>query len=338
MAVIAFSAVGASASGDLAGFATTPHGSLLEHLRALGHELVEPGDDRATHFVGLDHNAGSLAAASAVPVANRVLVVYEPRVVLPANYRRSVRAQYGRVIPMAVVPQGDGLPWPQRDWTALPPATTVPRVAGTTAIINANKLSSVRGSLYGLRRRVIAQFDRDRLPLTLAGGGWDRRGRALLVENARAIAYALYNRVGVDLREWARPLPLDGTVDYIGRIDDKDDVLLASEFAVVIENSATYVSEKLFDAVIAGCVPLYVGPPLGDYGIPDSVAVTLPPRSSAFTAAVRELDTERKNAVLAAGRAWLADNATHATWAMPAALGRLAAEIDRFTSTREEES
>jgi hypothetical protein len=270
-------------------------------------------------------------------VANRILVVYEPRVVIPANYRPSTRRQYGTIIGMSPAAAPTFLPWPQRDWRADPVGEN-PRIPGTTALINANKLSSVRGSLYGLRRRVIAQFDADGLPLTLAGSGWDRAGRALLTENARSLAYALVNRVPIDPREWAVALPLSGSVDYIGRIEKKDDVLLRSEFAVVIENSATYVSEKLFDAVIAGCVPLYVGPSLAPFGIPETVVIALPQDPTSFTAAVRNLSAETKQKVLAAGRAWLADDQTHATWAMPSALDRLAHKIHVSTGTKATES
>ena len=92
MAVVAFSAVGASASGDIAGYRGTTHGALVDYVEALSHTLVEPGDARATHYVSLDHNARSFATiAATVPVERRTLVVYEPRVVIPANYRRSGR-------------------------------------------------------------------------------------------------------------------------------------------------------------------------------------------------------------------------------------------------------
>jgi hypothetical protein len=61
------------------------------------------------------------------------------------------------------------------------------------------------------------------------------------------------------------------------------------EVAVVIENEPTYVSEKLFDALSAGCIPVYVGPPLGDYRIPQHLAVQVPPDASAILGAVEEL-------------------------------------------------
>ncbi len=280
----------------------------------------------------MDHNRSSFAAiAPRVPRGRRQLVVFEPQVVLPDNYRRSVRAQYGEILSIGaegLTADPAILPWPQRDWREHLTPAGVHR-AGTSVLINANKISMVSGSLYGLRRQVIGAFHRSGMPLTLAGSNWSRRGSQLAIENTRALAYAVLNRQRIDLGEWSRRLPLDGSVHNVGMVTDKQEVLAAHEFAIVIENSANYVSEKLFDALVAGCVPLYVGPPLERMGIPSDVAVQLgrAPRADEFVHAVRSLDSGRKEEILTAGSTWLAGDDCYRTWAMPHALERLANEI-----------
>lgn len=333
MAIIALSVVGASASGDLAGYEATDHGGLLHILRSRGHDIVEPSDPSATHFVAMDHNRASFhSVASRVPVGRRQLVVFEPRVVLPDNYKRTVRKHYGSVLSVGVradMGSRSALAWPQRDWRAHP-TPTGKHSPGTSVLINANKNSMISGSLYGLRRRVIVAFDQMNLPLTLAGSNWGRTGRDAFIENGRAVAYALVNHQKIDLAEWNRGLPLDGSVTDVGTVSDKQAVLADCEFAVVIENSATYFSEKLFDVIAAGCVPLYVGPPLADLAIPDGVAVQLDvaARPADFIDAVLRLGAEQKDRVLQSGREWLAEESTWQTWAMPGALERLAKAID----------
>ncbi|MFC5503408.1 hypothetical protein ACFPJ4_14260 [Lysinimonas soli] len=343
MAVIALSVVGATAAGDLAGYAATEYGVLLDLLRERGHRLVEPTGTDATHFVAMDHDRRSFSAiADRVPRHRRQLIVFEPRVVLPDNYWVSVRAQYGDVLSVGAESATPGMviiPWPQHDWRAHPtPAGE--HVAGTSVLVNSNKISMISGSLYGLRRDVIRAFDRDDLPLTLAGSNWSRRGARVQIENARALAYAIVKRERIDPGEWSSRLPLGGSVNNVGIVADKQAVLAEHEFAVVIENSANYVSEKLFDAVMAGCVPLYVGPPLQHMGIPDDVAIQLgrAPKPEAFTETVRTLGTAQKAGVLRAGAAWLADDQTYQTWAMPHALVRLANEIHQTIERGAEES
>ena len=50
-------------------------------------------------------------------------------------------------------------------------------------------------------------------------------------------------------------------------MENKWSVLRNYRYCIVIENSSDFVSEKLFDAVSMGCLPLYVGPNLENFGI-----------------------------------------------------------------------
>ena len=79
-------------------------------------------------------------------------------------------------------------------------------------------------------------------------------------------------------------------------MDSTVDTMRRYEVAVVIENEPTYVSEKLFDALAAGCIPVYVGPPLGDYRIPQHIAVQVPPDASAVLGAVEQVLRSNLNA------------------------------------------
>jgi hypothetical protein len=46
---------------------------------------------------------------------------------------------------------------------------------------------------------------------------------------------------------------------------------------VVIENSIDYMSEKLLEAIAAGSIPVYVGPPVTEFGIPAELVVQVNP-------------------------------------------------------------
>ena len=49
------------------------------------------------------------------------------------------------------------------------------------------------------------------------------------------------------------------------------------KFALVIENELSYMSEKLFDAFFAGCIPIYIGPDIAHYGIPKGLVIQCKP-------------------------------------------------------------
>ena len=61
----------------------------------------------------------------------------------------------------------------------------------------------------------------------------------------------------------------------MGRVAEKDVVLLDSKFTLVIENSNDILTEKLFDALLAGSIPIFFGPDLSDYGLPDNISIEL---------------------------------------------------------------
>jgi hypothetical protein len=91
----------------------------------------------------------------------------------------------------------------------------------------------------------------------------------------------------------------------MGMVDEKAEAFRLAPSSIVIENSGDYVSEKLVDAVCAGVVPIYVGPPLERFQIPSDVAVTCPPDPIKIAHTVRSLSGSQTIATLSAGRDWL---------------------------------
>ena len=63
---------------------------------------------------------------------------------------------------------------------------------------------------------------------------------------------------------------------YKGRVENKLLELSKFKYAIVIENEADFVSEKLFDAIAAKCVPIYVGPDLSMYEHLNKCVIALP--------------------------------------------------------------
>jgi hypothetical protein len=51
----------------------------------------------------------------------------------------------------------------------------------------------------------------------------------------------------------------------------------AYKYSIVIENTSNYVSEKLFDSLLSGCIPIYVGPDLSLYDLPENLYLQAEP-------------------------------------------------------------
>lgn len=327
MAVIGLCSSGTTSKGDVESFRQTPAGGLVTYLENFGHHVVDYSDQRATHFVSLDHHKKALAfVAENVPVKKRVLVVQEPLVVQPVNYSRRIQSKYGAIVSLTPATGGLTLPWPQANWPVME-LDKENREKDSVILVNANKSSFIPGSRYGLRRKVMHAFLRQGIKFDLAGSGWDRRGLPQIKQNLIGIAYAIVNGYVPRLSEYSFPTNNHPLLRKHGVVGSKYELMATKDFAVVIENSQTYISEKLFDAVIAGCIPLYCGPKLSSFGIPEGVAVELPNRPEAFVDSYRSLKQQDKDQIRENGQLWLNSHDTIATWSQDPALERLAQEI-----------
>ena len=104
------------------------------------------------------------------------------------------------------------------------------------------------------RLAVIRWFDQHAAQhFALYGHGWERPAQA------PGIGGRLMKRI----HAWrARRWPAPGFGTYRGPIASKDEVLLHARFSICYENvrgGAGYVTEKLFDAMLCGCLPVYIG-------------------------------------------------------------------------------
>jgi hypothetical protein len=128
-------------------------------------------------------------------------------------------------------------------------------------MINANKFSANKKSNYGLRRKYSQIMYSYSMNYELHGLDWKMNKRKEIRERLWALRRELKSGNFPSLREafsdffYTYP-------EYSGSPKDKRDILARSKFAIVIENESDYVSEKILDALMHGCVPIYVGPNL----------------------------------------------------------------------------
>jgi Glycosyltransferase family 10 (fucosyltransferase) C-term len=103
-------------------------------------------------------------------------------------------------------------------------------------------------------------------------------GRQLLAGHASRMDFLRRIRAeGMPLRLFGRGLPQD--LGGMGEVASKASALLPARFALVIENYAEgdqYVTEKLWDALLCWCLPVYLGSRAADAMIPPEAIVRLP--------------------------------------------------------------
>lgn len=251
-----------------------PYRFLQTALAARGIQLhtYDRGDaSQAEKIICFNHRRATYNALRKLGVQKRqlVLLLQEPQSVIPNQYTSRTLQKYeiiftyldnlvdNRHIFKMRYPQGQTI------------LDSVPGFAERKflMLMNANKYSYVKNELYSLRRRAISYFEHAK-DFDLYGYGWNRNGTLTFgvifqaLQKGRIFQYAKDFFTG-----FHRPSC------YRGSVPDKYAICQQYKFSLTFENEAEtlgWISEKLFDCLVSGTVPVYVGAKNVDVYIPTS--------------------------------------------------------------------
>ena len=257
---------------------------------------------------------------------NCTLVHMEPSVVLPANYARYRQRQFGKVITVGGLSSHDSksVHWPLL-W---PSAFDLEKLHATerderVVVINGNKMSFIKGELYSLRRKTIKNLDN----LDLYGTQWDSKFVSRLIIALKsftqaALSLKLPRPSGLNL--WFQDYPKSK-----GPVDNKLKTMAHYKYALVIENSAEYMSEKLMESLFAGCIPIYVGPDPEEFGIPNELVIRAQPSLRSIQEALLEAEGWNMNEFHARLGVFLGSSDVRDLWVHTRVYARLLEKIQK---------
>ena len=177
-------------------------------------------------------------------------------------------------------------------------------------MVNSWKKSEMPGDLYGKRNRLAIQAGKIlKGEMFLAGSGWDRhqvhslKWQRSLAKRCPPLARSIFR--------WPNSA-------YRGVLDlgnAKLEALATCEFALVPENCSSlrgYITEKIFNALFAGCIPIYEGHPEATRWLPPETFVPMERFSSGaqLVQFLRAMTREEKEAYREAGTRFLEGKAT----------------------------
>ena len=303
----------------LAGTASSPQAvstqfkDLVTSLSQRGLTLVEtfPAD----FYISVNHNpkmyrkfrnSGGLAK-------NAALIMLEPPAVYPSQYLARVSRRYSIILApgnfSSNKPLEHFIPWPY-ECIPNPSSPTDPdfelneRVQENIdsllfdyeewskrtyflTMVNANKVSAVKDENYSLRRIYAKQIDKKFL--TVFGDLWGSSFLSKLLHRLSVLAFSIRNIFPPNL------IHIYGNLHWKyltsgGTVVDKQKIIQASKFSLIIENNESYVSEKLIDALINGSIPVYFGPELPISIIPNGILISLPSNPNELIPRLLKLD------------------------------------------------
>lgn len=292
----------------------------LKYFEKYGLELVSCQDKSAEVLICFDHYPRVLRRLKGFPVRSRMLITFEPAAVHPVQHTHKARAHYGTTVvasPRQILGPSDILILPG----VLGPIDesqiaerAIKRIPFSVGVLNENKFSFVPGNLYKYRVEGIRELVRNQVPVFLGGGTWGKGLSFDLWRQVLALGVLVRDRLPFDLREAHFGLPKSKFLTLRGRVPSVLDFYSEFEFALVIENDPNYLSEKLFNALQAGCVPLYVGPPLQEFGLSPELAIQISRNLDTLSKTVRTLTEDQKRAIVESGRRFLQNQECRHAW------------------------
>jgi hypothetical protein len=246
--------------------------NLCQYLEKQGRKVTLDAD-KADIYLAIDHTENDEILLKKRQEQNKFSILFrsEPICVLPAAYKLETIALYSSIISFGKSEvMNVGMHWPQfspgQDRLGWEIHDRLPRAA----LINANKLNLSSSELYSLRRASIKKIK----GIDLFGENWNSsfmdRIKVLVIEVLKNPVKHLLSAPSHS-RYWFTNWP--ETPSPANKIS----VMQRYKFALVIENELSYMSEKLFDAFFAGCIPIYVGPEVTDYKVPRELVIQCRP-------------------------------------------------------------
>lgn len=258
----------------------------------------------ADYAISFNHTGSNLRKIqdSNIPIEKRILVMYECKQILPEMHQKDILSQYGFIF-------SPSLNWARGFNPILfkyplflegpidqPPLQTRKYEFG---LIQRNNLSCVKGELYTLRRQFLKSLTGR---IEVRGEGWNK-SRITQIYNYIKLIYYYRDILKKDEIIFI-PRYLIKNKLY-KRVHDKQKFLEEVQIAIIIENGADYVSEKLFDCFRAGTVPIYVGPSLIDFDIPEDCVISCQPLLESLSSLVNNIGEFNLNIIREKGSQFL---------------------------------
>ena len=300
---------------DHDGRAGLPWAPFIEIFGKAGFEFLDSSDEESEFefLISCRHSNAMVRECEmrGVNPSRRALIVLEPKCVDPLPYLSQTQNKYGNLY-------SGSESWAARlggkafryfngalsllDDSARPDLLDTQLRANKFVMIQAHKFSIIRGEQYSLRREVAQEAWRSEVSLELYGRSWLMGNSKVLLSVLKSIYNGLWYAMKakqpsvLKLRGLSK-IWLKSGIHYKGEPEDQIEVLKSYRYAIVIENSLDFVSEKLFNAMAAGCRVIYVGESLANYGnTPNSVVIVKPNHKLIVEAMSRMLkDTNNKD-------------------------------------------
>ena len=331
------------------------YSELKSELNKLG--MLEANFENCDYLIFINYNKKFYKKYKKLRKAlkNLVLIRLEPVAVLPIQYKKSIERKFGLIIdPGGIIKsksQSSFVGWPYKfNLNPSLPKASDPNLNSAISnaiesnffdydswtkrknklvLIAANKVSATSNSNYKLRRKIAKQMGTQEIDIY--GGLWDT---SLLHKLSHRLSVGLYAiRVGY----FPNLITLYGSLfskykNYFGEPVNKHLITQKYKYSLVIENSSNYCSEKIFDSIINGSIPIYVGPKNSEILLPENLYYSCDGSVNEIRKILKSTNDEEVDAMLRSMRNFLQSTNFTENWVSHKVYEKIARKIDYFWS------
>ena len=324
---------------------------LARALVNLGYSEVSMKD--ATYLVAMNHESTSYQRfmENGGLTKNAVLIRVEPPAVHPSQYTAKIEKLYANIVtPGLAIFDSDmenfiGWPYEIHKNPSRPSVTPLNLFEFVKSeefidqfsltkwkgrknkfhLIAANKVSPTNQSNYQLRRRIA--FSSTPQILDIYGPLWKSPLRTKIRHRLAVLKFGVESRVPLSIVNIYGNL-FKSYPAFLGTPEDKFLTSRNYRFALVVENSDTYASEKLIDAMLAGCICVYAGPSIEAAGFPPETAIPYSGNVHQLDEVLMNLQDEEILGYLDAMKAFLASQRFLDSWESDQVFNKIAKRLD----------
>lgn len=270
---------------------------LIKILASRGY--VTSLDSTGHFFLAFDHQEESYGRFidQGGSVSRSILIRQETDAVYPGQYKKRVEDKYGLIITLGGTREIEGShsfkhPYMQSANPAYPTSEDIDFVDAFEdrkktnvydlsswkrrpiyfSFIGANKVGLDPKGNYVLRRRLVTSLAP--VGLEVYGILWNDGLKRRLINRVSMALWGLRTHQLPPL--WSMFSDLFQRYENAkGEVLDKNSILLRSKFSLIVENTNRMITEKLFDSLLSGTIPVYYGPDLGEFDLPATIALEI---------------------------------------------------------------
>jgi hypothetical protein len=197
----------------------------------------------------------------------------------------------------------------------------------TLVYVGSNKCDLTVKSMYEIRRSILSGFNKNEIEIY--GRGWQQNMFQRIPDRLRTLIFSYRNHYYPNLIGVYRSLKGYFAAAQ-GEIDDKNSIYRSAKFVLVMENSKSFLTEKIFDVILAGSIPIYFGPALESFGIPENVVLRAEPTSNSIKNLIRSLSLSEIEACRFAGYEFFRSDNFQKNWQADTVANKVVSYIHDF--------